>query len=302
MTPEQVKSSESWEFFEETKKDITYLGNLLGFDCMLIYTFNEDKLINASLGVGKKSQERPFFKVMKLEITNRYGEPNKLPSDANKFSASLTPFFSSAYGWTDEKNETDIFLTTYPRPTVIIQDKKYYDTKLSNRDQPSKVAKKPTYVVRKANWRMSPEQIEKSESWRLNEEKEEGDRKTMRYSGTLLDYPCNLTYKFKKGVLTSVIYSLFGAFNNAPKAKEIKDFLTHKYGKPTRDHRSPPSDYWITNDGETKIVFSTLASITLVIFYDKVQLEKEEREAELKIEKEEREAELKKTTTLEEIF
>ena len=203
------------------------------------------------------------------------------------------------YNWTDSKDITDVFLVTKPYVTLVFQDKKYHDVKHSRKPQKEperlkKSEKKQQYVVRKVNWGMTPEQVKRSEHWGFIEEKEENGKKKISYKGTLLGVNCTLRYTFDKGVLVNVSYGML----TVSKAVELKAFLTSKYGKSTRDDRPPPSDYWITGDGKTKIVFCAAGTITIIIFSDKAYIDAEEQKEELKRQKEVR----KKITILEEIF
>ena len=79
MSPEQVKRSEAWKFSrkDENKKDgsihLTYVGYLLDHQCLLNYSFKNNRLTNVGYVFNHDVQEK-----LKLLLTNKYGKSKRL--------------------------------------------------------------------------------------------------------------------------------------------------------------------------------------------------------------------------------
>ena len=96
MTPEQVRKAESWEFMNETEDgSLAYSGNLLGYECLVLYNFDADRLILAGYEKIGRARESDFLRDLKLKIISEYGEPIKTPADT--FAMSTTPVLASSY-------------------------------------------------------------------------------------------------------------------------------------------------------------------------------------------------------------
>ncbi|MDE2831131.1 MAG: hypothetical protein OXN20_13535 [Gemmatimonadota bacterium] len=128
-----------------------------------------------------------------------------------------------------------------------------------------------TYVVRKVNWDMTPEQVRESETWKFLWDKEEGDKRSISYTGSLITYPCAVEYTFNNQKLTSVAFAFLRRdlpntdemFESSQELlKSCQELLMQKYGEP---ERLPPSvsplakdrQIWLTKDGKTCIVLSS---------------------------------------------
>ena len=144
------------------------------------------------------------------------------------------------------------------------------------------VGAEETYVVRKANWGMTPEQVRKSETWKAYAD---GLRKTdipgvsyLGYHGSLLGFRCGLQYQFEGQKLRMISYAFVLAEEGV--FKLVKELLVSKYGRPIEESKPGHRDThdWITKDGRTRITLYATGRTVAIFYHDKKHADRKSKE------------------------
>lgn len=238
MSKEQVKEIEKSKLVEEDfgkEENLHYKGEVDGLDCEIYYYFMRDKLTGAAYSswhINNKDDCINNYKKLKEYLTKKYGKPveDKTFEDFEKGEARTfwdIPITEINLMLSKSRNKNEFDLSIYYQSKEGKEIKEKEDITLKQSKQ--------QYDFRKANWRMSKEQVKATEDKRPDLEDDTklvykvkiGEDNFLCIYSFLKDKFYRSTYLFNETHTNKNLY-----INDYERLKKI---LIKKYGKPTTD-------------------------------------------------------------------
>jgi hypothetical protein len=151
MSKEEVKQSEGLALLLQEFNAIQYLGEMLGYEVLITYLFEDgqlknDKFTRGAYGLTQKevANYNTAFKKFKKVLTKKYGKPSENSSSLKWKAKHLTNFMTKYCYWDlpDKTIELHNFLEgSTPRMYLLYSTKKYgvtrrwYDEKEIKKDE-----------------------------------------------------------------------------------------------------------------------------------------------------------------------
>jgi len=238
MSKEQVKEIEKSKLVEEDfgeEENLHYKGEIDGLDCEIYYYFMRGKLTGAAYSswhINNKNDCINNYKKLKENLTKRYGKlvEDKTFEDfkegtARTFWDTPTTEINLMLSEGRNKNEFDLSIYYQSKEGEEIKEKEDITLKQS----------KQQYDFRKANWRMSKEQVKATEDKRPDLEE---DTKLL-YKVKIGENNFLCVYSFLKDKFYRSTYLFNETHTNKndyiDDYERLKNVLIKKYGKPTTD-------------------------------------------------------------------
>lgn len=236
MSKEQVKEIEKSKFVEEDfgkEENLHYKGEVDGVNCEIYYYFMKGKLTSAAYGsTQSKDVCINNYKKFTEYLIKKYGKPveDKTFEDfkegtARTFWDTPTTEINLMLSEGRNKNEFDLSIYYQSKEGEEIKEKEDITLKQS----------KQQYDFRKANWRMSKEQVKATEDKRPDLEE---DTKLL-YKVKIGEDNFLCVYSFLKDKFYRSTYLFNETHTNKndyiDDYERLKNILIKKYGKPTTD-------------------------------------------------------------------
>ncbi|MDO9554981.1 MAG: hypothetical protein Q7J40_00155 [Atribacterota bacterium] len=236
MSKEQVKEIEKSKFAEEDfgkEENLHYKGEVDGVNCEIYYYFMKGKLTSAAYGsTQSKDVCINNYKKFTEYLIKKYGNPveDKTFEDFEKGTGLTswdTPITKISLMLSEGRNKNEFNLGIYYQSKEGTEIKEKEDITLKQSKQ--------QYDFRKANWRMSKEEVKATEDKRPDLEDDTelvykvkiGEDNFLCVYSFIEDKFYRSTYLFDETHTNKNLY-----INDYERLKEI---LTKKYGKPTID-------------------------------------------------------------------